>query len=265
MGQPVDQSLFPARLKSKIAIAADGILGLFAPRVSPYRDQHVIPMWPTKHPLADEGSYFVATNPTPGTAVAYALQTAFSDTANGLFVIQNNNPAGGPNVALDYIKLILSGTAPTATTVMDFTIRTDTQSMTPTANSVQIAGGSGAQTIFNTNHDDNTSPQVNIWAFSAGAMTVPVTSASGRRVARLHIPTGLGITGDQYEIQFGAVDRNAQNSPLTAVRATHPCSFVAHAAPLVLQPQRWAVVTMWWATAATTAPSFEYEIGLVVR
>jgi hypothetical protein len=267
MGQPVDLSFSVARLKASIARLADGTIFAASrgPRSGPYGDWSVMPLSPTKHALADEGSYFVVTNPTPGTAVAYALQTTFSDTADGLFVIQNANPAGGPNVWLDYLKLILAGTAPTATQSMEFTVRTDSNSMVPTANSVQIAGGAGAQTIFSTNQPDPTSPAVNMWAYNAGAMTVPATSASGRRVARAHIATGLGIAGDEYELQFGAPDRGAGNTGMTAVRASSPARVVGHCAPVVLQPQQWAVVNMWWLTAATTAPSFEYEWGLVVR
>lgn len=270
MGQSVDVSTYVARLKSYFSKTLDGLgQPITAPggiRRGPYGDLSVMALAAaSEHPLADEGSWFVATNPTPGTGVAYALQTSFSDTANGLFVIQNNQPAGGANLWLKYIKLILTGTAPASTTSMDFTIRTDTSAMTPTAGSVQIAGGAGAQTIFETNHPDATAPQVNIWAFSAGAMTVPATSASGRRVGRIHIPTNVAVSGDEYEVQFGAPDRNSGSAGLTAARATAPARMVAHAAPVVLQPQSWAVVTMWWNGAATNTPNFEYELGLVVR
>jgi len=49
----------------------------------------------TKHLLADEGSYFIATNPTPGTALAYNIQAAFSDTVP-LFYVQNNGSKANP-------------------------------------------------------------------------------------------------------------------------------------------------------------------------
>ena len=76
--------------------------------------------------LASLGKYFVATNPTPGTAVAYALQTGYSATANGLFGIQNTNAVGGPNIHLDYLKLIQTATAPATTTVMRMEVYNET-------------------------------------------------------------------------------------------------------------------------------------------
>ena len=270
MGQPVDISTRIARLKANASLSLERTFGITPGGLTTDQYQRLLtnPLAMNKWALADEGSYFVATNPTPGTGVAYALVTAFSDTANGLFVLQNNNPAGGSgggvNIALDYVKLMLTA-APTATQSLELTVRTDTVAMVPTANNVQIGGGAGAQTLVSTNHNDNTAPNVNLWAFNAGAMTVPASSASARRVGRIRIPTGLGIVGDEYEVQFGAVDRNSQVPGMTAVRASSPARFVAHAAPIILQPQMWAVITAWWLTAATSAPSFEYEIGMSVR
>ena len=47
---------------------ADGLEGEV--RLSRYRDAMVANLMATKHMLADEGSYFVSTNPTPGTGLA---------------------------------------------------------------------------------------------------------------------------------------------------------------------------------------------------
>jgi len=82
-----------------------------------YGEQYVLPLIPTKHLLADEGSYFIATNPTPGTALAYNVQAAFSDTVP-LFYVQNNDSKANPfgkRLYLDYIKLICT-TAPASST-----------------------------------------------------------------------------------------------------------------------------------------------------
>jgi hypothetical protein len=269
MGQPVDISTTTSRLRSKAQQLGDG-QGAYSqagrPRVDPYGGGYVAPVWFDKKQHADEGSYFVAHSPTPGTAVAYALQTTYSDTANGLFVFQNNAPVGSNiNCAIDYLRLIQTATAPTGTLAMDFVIRTDSVAMTPTANSLQIAGGQTANYIFNTNHNDNTPHNMNIWAFSAGAMTVPASSASARRVGRPRIVTGVTVTHDVFELQFGAVDRNNGSAGLTAARATAPANMIGHCAPFILQPQQWGVVLMWWITAAANTPSFEYEIGMVIR
>src|ERR1039457_7133219 len=89
-------------------------------------EQYVLPPTPPKPPLADEGSYFIATNPTPGTALAYNIQAAFSDTVP-LFYVQNNDSKANPfgkRLYLDYIKLICT-TAPASGTGARFAIKTD--------------------------------------------------------------------------------------------------------------------------------------------
>src|ERR1700733_12455282 len=55
--------------------------------------------------LADEGSYFVATNPTPGTAIAgAAAPTAFSETVGLLSIFNGNQVANNAKqIYLDFI------------------------------------------------------------------------------------------------------------------------------------------------------------------
>jgi len=89
-----------------------------------YGEQYVLPLIPTKHLLADEGSTSSPTNPTPGTALAYNIQAAFSDTVP-LFYVQNNDSKANPfgkRLYLDYIKLICT-TAPASGTGARFAIK----------------------------------------------------------------------------------------------------------------------------------------------
>src|SRR5437879_4917507 len=79
--------------------------------------------------LADQdsgGGYFVATNPTPATAIAFAVNASFDVTKN-LFVFKNPNPAGGLRMYLDYIKLICT-VAPASATQMAVAMFIDTVS-----------------------------------------------------------------------------------------------------------------------------------------
>src|SRR3990167_9747608 len=71
--------------------------------------------------LAAAGISFNSTNPTPGTAIAYALKTSYSATANVLWSI--SNPTGsGVNVQLDRLKLIQTATAATGNLVSRYEI-----------------------------------------------------------------------------------------------------------------------------------------------
>ena len=91
-----------------------------------YGEQYVLPLISTKHLLADEGSYFIATNPTPGAALAYNVQAAFSDTVPLLYIQNNDSKANplGKRMYLDYIKLICS-VAPASSTGARFAVKTD--------------------------------------------------------------------------------------------------------------------------------------------
>lgn len=227
-----------------------------------YREQYVLSTIPTKHILADEGSYFVAQNATTGTGVAHALVTSFTNTA-ALFVIKNNDNAGNARakrIYLDYMRLIQTA-APTAGVSLEFLVQLDSASRAATANNV-------ASTPVNVNSDDTTGSVAAIQAFNAGSLTVPapVTGATTQRnVSRIRIPTGINVIGDEVVVQFGAVSQALATGPLTAIRAAQPCRFVAHGAPVVIGPQQFCIIYRWSLTEATTAPSYEWELGWFER
>lgn len=225
---------------------------LRVPRVSRYGEQVTQNVMPTKHPLSEEGQYFVATNPTIGTGVAHALVTAFSDTS-GLFVIKNNDTAGGKRIYLDFIRLMLTA-APTAGNSLELALKIDPGNRLPTAGNVAV-------TPANVNADSSNASIANVQAFNAAALTVPASSASARTVGRVKVPTGVNVIGDEYVLQFGGVDYQSSSPPLTAIRAAQPARFVDHCAPIVIGPQQYLVIHRWSLTEATAAPSYEYEIG----
>jgi len=219
-----------------------------------YSEQYTLNLWNTKHLLADEGSAFVTTNPTPGTAVTYALQTSFSDTA-AFMVIKNNDigTTAGKRIYLDALKLILTGTAPTGTVSMEFAFKLDNINRLPTANSSTL-------TPINVNMDASVGTIAQVFCPNAGAPTVPASSASARLVGRSHISTSLGITGDEYNLQFGATDIQSGIPGTTAARSTGVARINGDAPAIVIGPQQFCVIYMWWLTAATTAPSFEFQL-----
>lgn len=225
-------------------------------RVGIYGELPTNNVWPTKHSLADEGSYFVTTNPTIGTGVTHALSTAFSATV-GLFVIKNNaSVSSGIRCYLDYFRLLLTSTAATATVSQQFAFVTDTGNRVPTA-------GSQTLTPVNVNQDDSTASQVIVYAFSAAALTVPA-AVSPRVVGRCSLAVSQVVTGDEYLVHCGGVD--FANAPgLTAVRAAAPARLVANVAPIVIGPQQSLVIYRWCLTEATTAPAYEFEIGHIER
>jgi hypothetical protein len=255
-GTIVQPTLTPQRARPNIYL--DNTAPSLAPRGSSYNESYVQSVVPTKHLLSDEGSYFTVVNPTVGTGVAHATQTSFSSTA-ALFAIFNSAPVGGTNINLDYLRLIVTGTAPATSLFTDFLVQLDSASRTPTANNVAL-------TAVNMNYNSPTKGYAQVQAFNAGSLTVPAQSTvTSRNASRIRVVTGQVITGDEYVIQFGGVDTVAGQGGLTAVRATDPGRRVAHAPPVQIAPQTWGVIYRWSPGEATNVLNAEYEIGFWER
>lgn len=207
---------------------------------------------PSKQALNAAGLGWAASNPTIGTGVTYALQTSFSDTA-ALFALFNAEPAGGGDLYVDAISLWLK-TAPTATVSMEMAVKVDPKDRSPTANNAAV-------TVVPSNQRSPAPFNLpKIQAFSGNTLTVPASGPAASTVARCRIPTGLGIVGDEYQFVVGA-QSYAPMQGLTAARATAPSRSQGYLPPFSVPPQTWAVVYLWWLTAATTAPDFEYQIS----
>lgn len=227
-------------------------------RFGEYGELMVSPVMNPMHMLADEGSYFVTVNPTISTAILpNAVETAFADT-RGFFVIGNTaspSDGGAKSIYLDFLQLLMSGTAPATTTVQHFAGKRSAFSREPTtaANRTLLSPANVAS--------DGPGTIARVMAYAnAGAMTVPASSGADPVVFRTSIPTSLGITGDNYILKFGAL--NAVPIPtLTAVRATAPATLVVACPPVVLRPGDWLVIHRWWLTESAQAPAFEYMLG----
>jgi hypothetical protein len=200
------------------------------------------------------GQYYVATNPTPGTGVVCGTVTAFSTTADGLFTISNGNQAlpGGRTILLDTLTLNMSGTAPTATTVMKMAAFLENRIVAPSAGNVAVVAQPMNPAIAPT-----TGATIN--GFSAAMCTIPAVVGTRTLVGNWSIPTSLGITGDSYTMIFGADPTAA--TPLTAVRATAAANIVTAAPPVSIPPGYTAILDWWWVGQATNGPTFEFTLG----
>lgn len=249
MPLPFVQSFVTAR--SKPQVIPDGTVSQNGARGGRYGEQYAnLAVPPGKQVLADEGSFFVTTNPTVGTAVAGTVQTAFSDTSTGaLFTFKNFDSPSNTNakrIYLDYIKLVVA-TVPASTTVVNYAVKVQNSLRNATANNTTL-------TPVNCNMDDGTASIAKVEAFNAGFLTVPAADATARVVARGNIG-GLPILGDELVIQFGGIDMAAMGTSGTASRK------VSVAAPVIIGPQQSATVHIWLTANAATAGQFEYEIG----
>lgn len=209
---------------------------------------------PPDQAAAGNGQYMVVTNPTPGTAIAYAQQVAFSATANGMFAIQNSEVLGGRSVYIDYLKLIQTATAPATTLVMRFEAFNET-------GIVALTGAVATRTPVVSN-GGVVPGTVTVQSFAAGAATVPAAVGTRRLQGVAAINTGVTVIHDQFILQFGSGDAIGGTAGLTAARATASATITGQIAPVVIPPNTTSWLNMWWVTGTTNVASFEFELGM---
>ncbi len=222
-------------------------------RGTSYGEQYVASILNTKHGLTDEGSYVVATNPTPGTAVAYGnggTVAAFADTTAAFVWRNNSSPVNPVSMYLDYLRLIIGGTVPASATSTHFAIKIDNANRAPTSLGTQI-------TPQNLNLRSSRIVSGQLWCPLTGgnAPVVPAASANARLVARGTLRSVISVVQDEYELRFGAVDGPGGMAAAGAGR------FITSAPPIVLGPQECAVICLWQPSGATNPLSFEFETG----
>src|SRR5216684_235376 len=202
---------------------------------------------PDKQILADEGSYFVATNPTPGTAIAFAVNAAVSETAGYFLSVQNSQPANGKRIYLDYLRLIC-GVAPVSATAGDMFIKLDSSGWT---------SGGTAITPVNPNYDN---AATSVATVNAGALKTAARVAP-RLVARARLRTAIPVVGDEWDFIFGAYE----HATAQVFNGTNPQRMPIGLPPVIIAPQAFALVQLWFVGNLTTPASFEFELGMVER
>lgn len=196
---------------------------------------------------ADEGSYFVSTNPTPGTAVASAVNASF-DATKSFIAIRNKANASGKRVFVDYIKLIPT-VAPASGTSMHYAVYVGPDAL--------YTSGGTEYTPRNANGDSDESPVSTVVVTSGAAMLTTVAASTGPRargVARSVIPAVL----EEIVIRFGA--EGGSGSSATAAGRSE-----VMAPPIIVQPGGVMLLNVWFPSNASTGISVEFEVGLIER
>lgn len=216
-----------------------------------YGEQYTLPLHGAKHALADEGSYFVATNATIGTAVVITQSiTVFAETAGalgGILYLKNteSKTAAAPKrIYLDYIKLLCTIVL-TASTSTQYALVLDD-------NPVRYTSGGAAPTIVNPNGDSSTTTIASAYF---GALTTAVPN-NRRTVGRGTLRGVVTTTFDTLVIVSGG--REGGGSFVSAAASGR---FVDSVPPIIIAPQQNLLMSMWGASYAGAGATFEYEIG----
>jgi hypothetical protein len=160
-------------------------------RVGARGEQWVQPVDPQA--LAREGSYFVVTNPTPGTGlIGIAASTAY-DAAESFLHMRNTSTTKKVHLHYMHLKCTAAGTNGTtfgATMVADRgTSRYTSGGATLTPVNVNLASSaSGADVVI-----------------KAGPLVTTAASADARIIGDYPLRTVIKVIGDSYLFTFGAV------------------------------------------------------------
>lgn len=196
---------------------------------------------------AEEGSYFRACNATPGTGIAMGIQTAFSATANVLFLMRNGSAT--KKVIPHYIRLINTAAGAT-TTSSQLAIVLDN------ANRYSTGGTDLTTQVVNSNSALAPNSVVDVLRF--GAVTASAAVAA-RQVGRAGLKTQAApcwTVGDEVRINF---DPNGDEDTPT-ITGAGPIAVARNFGPVVLGGQNHCLLLHMWNPAnATTAPSWEIE------
>lgn len=209
---------------------------------------------------SDEGSFFLATNATPGTAIATttsvvddaATASSTHAQASPVMVITNQWSASDPLqkcIYPTYLKMILSQ-VPTSATSWQYAMRLD-------FNPTRITTQGTVITPVNPNSNSGTLSKA---AITFGAITTALPTANGRLVARGQINSAVPVTLDQWYFNFGgnAVPMDVISGGAGAKNISMPC------APIVIAPG-WSLTIEMWGASNAAAPSWEFEMGYVER
>lgn len=181
-------------------------------RAGKYGEQMVATLTGSKmNLLGGEGTYFVATNATYGTAISgKAAPTAFSAT-NALLSLFNSAAAGGSGktIWLDYIRLYPKA-AGTNGTEFGYAMSTDRIN--------RFTSGGTAITPINANiMSDATS----LATLNVGDLTIAAAGAQVRRFSHGKLRTVIKVIGDVYEFRFGDSVGVTTGMPLEGTLQAH--------------------------------------------
>lgn len=218
-------------------------------------------IWNGQQATADEGNFFLATNPTVGTGIAMVtsvvddVATASSTHAqfSPTMLVQNNWPttdASQHRIYLQYLRVSVVTQAPTSASDWRFAFRGDNVSSRYTSGGTLIVP-------VNINMDSNNATRAVVYF---GNITAALPSASGGRLlSKGIVDYALPIIGDQWLFTFGDVAMPSYQIAATALKQiTIPCG------PIIIGPGQ-NVTFEQWGTSNAAAPAFEFELGYVER
>jgi len=225
---------------------ADGLASALPTRTGTYGEAYVNPISAKEFFSADEGSYYMALTPTPGTGIIGTVNIAAITDISPTMVLYNGSAT--KRCYPQFINLhetVVSTTGARS----QFTFYTDvinrwTSSGTLLTEGCTNSGVTGASGV----------------AIHVGTAIVSPAASAKVLIAHVVFRGTIDVVEDQLEFVFGGVGGGNGNSS----RAATVSDFSKTLPPVCLLPGH-SLVMHQWAGSQANAPTFEYQVGYIVR
>jgi len=195
--------------------------------------------------LAEQGQYFVATNPTAGTGIAgFAAADGINDLQNTLSVFNRNSAASGKRIYFDFLTVMVTAAGANGTDLA-YVMHTDTVTR-------YTSGGSAITPVCtNASAEEESGARIHF-----GALVSPEASAQ-RLISGGVMRVVIGVVGDIFNFNFGGSGETSAQGILEAT-ATVCMNFAVP--PVSIGPGD----SFLWQTNATSQSagiSWEFQLG----
>lgn len=203
-----------------------------------------------------EGSLFTHMNAgSRGTGVALGSATGASYSAtNSLFLIDNVNAPGGPDVVMDSMTILVDTIAGGAPTFWHWYYALD---KAPRYSSGATASAINSMTTLNA---QGASPQgVNVYS---GVLVATAATVAAHDIGHNLLANGASVANTVYTVIFGAQERQSGTftTPTTAVQQT-----TIYAPAVVVPPGYSFVINEAWVGRTTTSLIGELTATMIIR
>lgn len=207
--------------------------------------------------MAMAGDYFVATNPTAGTAIAAAVLTALDDTKAHFCWTHKDGPGAEPKVQIvpDYLRLIPT-VAPASATQMFYTLVIEPGS------AAAPSAGNNNQTPVNANSGESRSSKCRFDHFTGGAaMTMVARTAQARTlVTRGLLRRSVPVVNDEIILDFANLNIVGSLQEIATISKA-----MTGTPPISIGPGGQLRLYLWWPGNSITGMSLEFDTGWAER
>ena len=215
-------------------------------RAGRYGESYTLPVTGKEWGAADEGTYYVAVNPTAGTGIVGPVSTTL-DEAKALLCVYN----GGQNRIYPQRMNLWVTVVGTTGTRQDYNFTIDQGN--------RYSSGGTALTKSNVNMDSvrTTGATINF-----GALVTSAASGSRRLMGNHQIrEAAIEIVGDQYTFIWG---NNSNGGNSSGTRVATVADFQVEVQPMVIGPGQ-SLLLHHWRTSITVGVTFEVNFEYIER